>query len=359
MATRTEALSTRGRFELAPAATLRLPLRTASWALWQGAAWLGLAALDLGETAWAPALALGVGACAGRPRHLPFLPLVLPAVCFAGWAAGSLGLPGWSAAGLTAGLCAGLLETGRRPAWRLANAALGGAALFPAALRVQADLSAALPGVLALPLATLTASLLCALVLPLLAIEWRPVARIPSPRSIRATLAPRYQGACLKAWEHDRVVREMAPDRETREGLGEVAAWVYKLSVAMQDQDQELSLLSAEDIAGRVESARAAVARTDDPYTRDRRQATLRHLELMERHRDALALERQRTESLLEYAMATLAEARAGLAFTRKGSTGPAPEGLDQVLARLRAHADDEAARRDSLRELEVVGARA
>ncbi|MFH1467805.1 MAG: hypothetical protein ABIO70_25695 [Pseudomonadota bacterium] len=353
MNTPTEALSSQGRFDLAPAATLQLPRRLLTWTLWQAAAWLALVALGLSGSLWAPVLALGLAASTARPRHLPLAVVVVPLVVAAAWLASLASLPVWSAAGLVAGLCAAWLELGRRPKWRLLNAALAGAALFPLAVVTQRALALALPPVLASPISILTASLLPALTLAVMAVDWRAVARIPSPRRIRATLAARYRDPCLKAWETDRVVRGMAPDRETREGLGEVAAWVYRLSLALQEQDQELELLAGEGITEKVEAARAAVYATDDPYTRDRRQATLRHLELMEQHAEALALERQRTESLLDYASATLAEARAGLAFSRKGAGFPAPEGLDQVLGRLRAHATEEAARRDTARELE------
>jgi len=316
---------------------------------------LGLAALGLGASAYAPAVAIGIAACTTRPRHLPFAIAAVPATVLAVAAALAMGLPAWSTAGLVGGLAAAWLTIGHRQPWRLLNGALAGAALLPAGLLLQHHLTAVLPVGLALPVTTLLASLMTALLLVVVAVDWRPLARIPSPRRIRSTLAPQYRDPCLKAWEHDRVVRSMAPDRETRDGLGEVAAWVYRLSLGLQEQDSELGLLSQEDIGDRIEAARKAVYETDDPYTRDRRQATLRHLERMEQHRDALALERQRTESLVEYALATLAEARAGLAFSRRGVGGPAPEGIDQVLQRLRAHATAEAARRDTARELEAT----
>ncbi len=355
MSTRSEALTRQGRFALASVEIPTLPRRVITWTLWQTAVLLGLAAVGMAESAFAPAIAVGIAACSTRPKHLPFALVVVPATTITVAAALAMGLPGWSAAGLVGGLAAGFLSLGRRQPWRLLNTALAGATLLPLGLLAQLHISALLPAGLALPLTTLVASGLTALLLVVMAVDWRPIARIPSPRRIRSTLAPQYQEPCLQAWEHDRVVRGMAPDRETRDGLGEVAAWVYRLSLGLQDQDSELGLLSEEDIGERVEAARKAVYATDDAYTRDRRQATLRHLERMEQHRDALALERQRTESLVDYALATLAEARAGLAFSRRGTGGPAPEGIDQVLQRLRAHATAEAARRDTARELEVA----
>jgi len=355
VSTRSETMLHQGRFALATVEIPTLPRRVLTWTLWQTAAGLGLAALGLGASAFAPAVAVGLAACTTRPRHLPFTLLVIPAAVLAVAASMAVGLPAWSASGLVAGLAAAWLTLGRHQAWRLLNTALAGAALLPLGLLAQHYLTALLPVGLALPVTTLVASLLTALLLVVMAVDWRPLARIPSPRRIRSTLAPQYQEPCLKAWEHDRVVRSMAPDRETRDGLGEVAAWVYRLSLGLQEQDTELGLLSQEDIGDRIEGARRAVYETDDAYTRDRRQATLRHLERMEQHREALALERQRTESLVEYALATLAEARAGLAFSRRGTGGPAPEGIDQVLQRLRTHATAEAARRDTARELEVA----
>ncbi len=355
MATRSDALLHQGRFALAPFQLPTLPRRVLTWSLWQTAAWLLLAAVGLGESAFTPAVAIGIAACTARPRHLPLAALVVPTGVLAVLAATAMGIPAWSAAGLVGGLAAAWLSLGRHQPWRLVNTALAGATLLPLGLLAQHQLSSLLPAGLALPVTTLIASGVTALLLVVMAVDWRPLARIPSPRRIRATLAPQYQPPCLQAWEHDRVVRKMAPDRETRDGLGEVAAWVYRLSIGLQEQDGELTLLSTEDIGERVTVARRAVYETDDAYTRDRRQATLRHLERMEQHRDALALERQRTESLVDYALATLAEARAGLAFSRRGTGGPAPEGIDQVLQRLRAHATAEAARRDTVRELEVA----
>jgi hypothetical protein len=355
VATRSEELTRQGRFALTRRELPTLPQRALSWTLWQTAVWLGLGVFGLATHALAPALAIGVAACTTRPRHLPLALLVVPAVGLSTAAAVALGLPAWSAAGLAGGLAAGWLELGRRRPWRLVNASLAGAALLPRGLLVQQQLAGVLPAGLAWPLTTLMASVITALTLVVVAVDWRSLARIPSPRRIRSTLAPRYQEPCLQAWEHDQVVRGMAPDEETRDGLGEVAAWVYRLSMGLQEQDSELGQLSQEDIGQRLAAARAAVDATDDAYTRDRRQATLRHLERMEQHRDALALERQRTESLVDYALATLEEARAGLAFSRRGAGGAAPEGIDQVLHRLRAHANAEAARRDTARELEVA----
>lgn len=353
MSTHTDALLRQGRFDLQPLQTLRLPRRMVSWTLWQTFTWLGLAALGFTDAAYAPALALGVAVCTSRPKHLPYALLVVPTLILAVLGAGSLGLPGWTVLGLLVGLAAGLLELGHRQHWRLANGALAGAALVPLGLLAHRHLSLALPGALALPIATLVASGMAACTLAVVAVGWRAVARIPSRRRIEATLGPRYREASLKALEHDKTVREMAPDRESREGLGEVAAWVYRLSLSLQGQDQELDHMAQEDLGDQVARARLAVDETEDSYTRERRQATLRHLELMVEHRDALALERQRTESLVDYALATLAEARTGLAFARRGSGHPAPEGLDEVLHRLRAHAHDQAARRDTAREMD------
>jgi hypothetical protein len=356
VATRTEALVHQGRFALAARDIPTLPRRILTWTLWQSAAWLGLAALGLADSAFTPAVAIGLAACTSRPRHLPLAAVVIPLSVVAVAAATAMGLPAWSSAGFCGGVAAAWLLLGRRQAWRLLNTGLAGAALLPLGLLLQLKLSTLLPAAMALPITTLAASLTTALLLVVMAMDWRPIARIPSRRRIMSTLGEAYRQPSLEAWEHDRVVRNMAPDRETHDGLGEVAAWVYRLSLSLQDQDGELELLSKDDIAGRIEEARKAVYATDDAYTRDRRQATLRQLERMEQHAEALALERQRTESLVDYALATLAEARAGLAFSRRGIGAPAPEGIDQVLQRLRNHATAEAARRDTARELEVAG---
>ncbi len=71
MATRTEALVHQGRFALAARDIPTLPRRILTWTLWQSAAWLGLAALGLADSAFTPAVAIGLAACTSRPRHLP------------------------------------------------------------------------------------------------------------------------------------------------------------------------------------------------------------------------------------------------------------------------------------------------
>jgi len=341
-----------GRFQPAPAQTIDLTRRQITWVLWQTAAWLALAAIGFQHSAYAPAVALALAACSTRPRHLLYAVLVVPAALLLTACCLALGLPAFSAGGLVAGLAVGLLELGRSERWRLLNSALAGAALAPLALFAAQELASVLPLSLAPPLSALVFSLVSAQVLAVMAIRWREVARIPSRRRIVAALAAPYREPSLRALDHDRTIRRMAPDRATREGLGEVAAWVFRLSVSQQAQDRELRQLSDDDVADRIAKAQEAMERTTDSYARERRQATLRHLEGMQRHQQAMVLERERTESLVEYALATLEEARAGLAYAQRMPGQRAPEGLDEVLQRLRSHATEEAARRNTAREL-------
>ena len=109
------------------------------------------------------------------------------------------------------------------------------------------------------------------------------------------------------------------------------------------------------DLEERIELLALEIEETSDPFTRDRRLATAKHLEQLLRHADQLRLERDRIASLQEYAVAYLEEARVGLTLVRTLHGEQTPGRLDEVLDRLRQHAAEGDARLQSAREVQAL----
>lgn len=302
-----------------------------------------------------PILGLGIAQFTTNARRLPLAIGLAFLTTLLTWPVQALGGPWASIAGFGLGLSAGLLRSGLSQRWSTMNAALAGAALCSLGSWWTGDYTLALPSAIEGPLLSLLLSVVMAPVQLVAATRWKAIARLPSRHHILTALDGIYQEACMRAWDLDSAVRRDAPDPKTREALGEVAAWIYQLSLNLQALDHELAHTSIQSIEQRIRSTTASMEETNDPYTRERKKATLSHLEAMLDHRKALALERERTESMIEYALATLEEARTGLAFARPLSGHTVPESLDGTLFRLRAHAADADIRRKTLRELEVA----
>jgi len=184
------------------------------------------------------------------------------------------------------------------------------------------------------------------------ALRFRSAARAPHPRALHKTLREPYHPPCERAWRLDQELAQACPDPETRDGLGEVAAWVFRLQWTLQRLDGDLAPIEERPLRERIVELTEQAAASDDPFTRDRKLATAERLDQLLEHRDALASERHRTAALVEYAAAFLEEARAGLALARAQPGAHTPPGLDDVLDRLRAHGADGEARRRSAREL-------
>lgn len=354
-----------GRYRLHPELKERLPLRQASWIAWSA---LTLAAASAaGLTVSAPvvavALALGLGAWAAQPKRFLLGPLVTAAAVGAALLTGLLSqsvatplvLAGSQvlAAGAVAGLGVTFMDGVSSDGWRRLQGTLGGAAgagvgWWAATTIVgpvgESALTGALQG-LALGLVGSQALLTSAM-------QWKSTDRVPKPGRIRATLAPAYREPCLRAWQLDRVFDKQAPDPDTRDGLGEVAAWVYRLNWTLMSIDREITALEGEGLAERRVGLLERAAASSDDFTRERLQATAHHLAQLSDHRDALALERGRTAAMCEYASAFLEEARAGLALARVQPGEHVPDRLGDVLSRLRTHAAAGDARRKTAREI-------
>ena len=136
--------------------------------------------------------------------------------------------------------------------------------------------------------------------------------------------------------------------------MAEVATWVFRLQITLQALDNELSHIDPDQVRARIESNRNLGPEVDE-FTRERRAATAQHLERLLQHRQAIEIEKSRTDALVDYALAFLEEARAGLAVARELPGETTPERLPEVLRRLRASAQEGDARRRTARELGAI----
>ena len=176
--------------------------------------------------------------------------------------------------------------------------------------------------------------------------------RIPSQRTIVRELAEAYRPPCIEALRLDQTIEAECEDRHCRDGLGEVAAWVYRLQWILQRMDRELSTSPEMDLKGRLERAEAAVSETTDRFTRDRRRATLSQLNRLSAHLDRIRIERERALALVDFALVNLEEARAQLVLARLQPGAHAPPSVHEVLTRLRAWSQQQEAEQSSLREM-------
>ncbi len=321
--------------------------------VWIGVGSVTAATLGLTLGAATPAtwgIAAGMAAIAARPPRVYLLPFALlfvvastillatlgvsPVVASALAAGVIVGLPGWQRTFESA--CAGALGAGM--AWALASqVGAAGSALAAGAIVAVGSSLALLPSALRF--------------------RTRPHrVRMPGDDVIKVSLKLPYQAPVLQAGQLEHRLNIEAPDRPTREGLTEVAHWVWQLGLTLQALDLDIATIVPEDVEARRQALQPADDAPVDPFVRDRQRGTLDHLDRLLEHRTVLVRERARSESLQTYALAYLEEARAGLAVARRLPGEHTPEALESVLARLREHAADRSSRRDAAREL--AGAR-
>lgn len=356
-----------GRFEADPAEKPRLSGRQARFVLLAAGAF-ALASWQGWSPALALALAMGVGLWAAFPARWLLGPLLATALLGLAFTLGALQDAGTGrvtlsavqvlAVGALAGLGYEALAGSPLPwAQRLQNAAAGAAFTAIAASATTAGLfDTWLSGVLRDLATSFAVGAIGSNLLPVGALRWTTRDRIPDAHRIRATLAPPYQEPCLRAFALDCGFITQAPDPATRDGLGEVAAWIYRLQWTLMALDREIESQQPDALQQRRLSTLARAEAADDPFIRERLLATAGHLDQLLAHREALRLERERVAALSEYALAWLEEARAGLAVARVQPGDPTPERLGEVLGRLRAHAAEGRALRETARELATVG---
>jgi hypothetical protein len=329
-----------------------LPRRQAAWV----AAQVGVAAVLAVSGIWQShpelsiALSLAAGPVAANPRRWWALPLVGAGVALAGLGFKELGYAPILASGAVAGAFAVWLLPETTDWIDLVNGALGtmaGAALgLFAAVGLVPDVTGTVMG------ATLTAALV-----GLVASQGLlPVAirfdqnKLPSRRLVTKTLRAAYRSPVFKAFDLYTTANRVSPDNQTRRGLAEVARWVYRLQLTLQQLDDELTAIDPVQIGERIASAENNNA--TDEFTQERLQATAAHLHRLLDHRRAIAVERRRTDALVEYSMAFLEEARASLAVARELPGEAIPDRIPEVLHRLRSASEEGDARRKTVREM-------
>jgi hypothetical protein len=329
-----------------------LPRRQASWvaaqALTGGA--LALTGLWVAEPELALALSLGAGVAAVNPRKFWAIPLVGAAMMVAGLVTQALDMPSVLGVGAVAGVLLTWLLPEQTDWLDALNGALATAAGATIGLWTAQNL---LPDVVG----SWWGATLCSVLVGLVASQGLvPLAvrfdnpQVPSARAVRRALKNPYRPPVFQALELYAVAARQAPDTETRRGMAEVASWVFRLQRTLQTLDTELEAIDPLRIEERIRACEQDEAA--DTFTRERRQATAVHLRRLLEHRSAIATERQRTEALVEYALAFLEEARAGLAVARELPGEATPDRLPEVLHRLRSHAAAGDARRKTAREM-------
>jgi membrane associated rhomboid family serine protease len=357
----------------------RLVPRQLAWAGVQGATALFAVSVLAGFPDLGFAMALGLGLAVSAPRQLHKGALVAAMIIVVTLMAGIPGdgsstISTWATPGLAAqwttrglagaqvlagGAAAGLglaWMHGPRDSTRFLQVGLAAAAMTAIGAWAAATL---VPGALHPVLGTVTQGALAGLIasqaLVVAALRFRTVTRPPSPSRIKATLREAFHAPCLRAWELDQDLARRSPDPETRDGLGEVAAWIYRLQWTLQKLEGEIGDLSPVKLVERIANLTEEAADTEDAFTRDRKLATASHLQQLLGHRRALAEEGARTSALADYAAAYLEEARAGLALAHLQPGDHAPPGLDDVLGKLREHSAERDARRRTAREVASV----
>lgn len=191
-----------------------------------------------------------------------------------------------------------------------------------------------------------------AAVLPVAALQRRVLHRLPDARVLERKLRVELRPPVLRAAELDAAIARSSADGDAREGLAEVAVWVLRLQWLRQELRRELEESSGPELSARVARFEAESAAADDAFLAERKTASAGHLRRLIAHREEIAAEDRRTEALVEYALAFLEEARAGLALARVQPEDQVPGRLADVLERLRSHQHDQRAQRAAAREL-------
>ena len=332
----------------------------AQWAASAAAMAGGFALVQVGANfaGWSPALAelpvalgLGLGTSFASLRKWRFAPLFLAAPCVGVLTESWLGSHTLLIPGALLGLTAAFSHL--QPGFRKLDAVngilagIGGSALASLML-VQGG---ALPPLAQALLAGLMATLM---LLPAL-VRWIPRTHVLSEREVERSLSAVYRPPVLRAGALYRQL-EADTDADTLDGLAKVGGWVFSLARSLQIIGRQLETVDHSDLKERIELLALEIEETSDPFTRDRRLATSRHLEQLLHHAEQLRLERDRIASLQEYAVAYLEEARVSLTLVRTLHGEQTPGRIDEVLPRLREHAVEGDARLQSAREVQALG---
>lgn len=349
--------------ELTPAGTLNLtinrgsavralPMRQASWVTVQAVAAVCLTTLWVTHPELALCLAMAVGVLAINLRRFWTLPIVASVVAIAGMSFQALELPAIIGAGAAVGAIAAWLVPEPTDWVDHLHGALAG--LTGSSLGLWAAtglLPASLPPFLTFGLTAAVVALVGSQALVPLALRFDHPA-LPSKRQVRKALQEAYQPPVFKAFDLYTACAKQAPDAGTRRGMIEVATWVFRLQVTRQTLENELNAIDPTEIQERIDSC---TTDNSDTFTRERKQATADHLRRLLDHRKAIAVEWRRNLALVDYALAFLEEARAGLTVAREMPGEQFPNRLPEVLHRLRNASEEGDARRRTVREMEKM----
>jgi hypothetical protein len=337
----------------------QLPRRQLSWVAGSAVvgALVGFAPLWLVAPELSLALALGAGASLVDPKRLWAAPVVIAAVGLSALLFFAMGWPAVLAAGAVSGALAAWLSPQRTDALDIVHGALATLAGAGIGLWVAVSLLPAwLPTSVAAALSSAIVALIASQGLLPGALRFDTAPQLPSARDVQKALRIAYRPPVFRALDLYNSCHSVAPDRETRRGLAEVATWVFRLQTTLQTLDAELAQIDPDQVQARIDSNRA-VGPEADAFTRERRAATAHHLERLLQHRAAIRTERSRTDALVDYALAFLEEARAGLAVARELPGEATPDRLPEVLHRLRQNAQDGDTRRRTAREVDAITA--
>lgn len=289
---------------------------------------------------------LGLGIAVFDPRRAWMAPVGAVAAVAAGYATGFLMISPVLGAGAAVGLLGAWLWPAQKTRMDVANAAMAGSAGSGLALWASTQVIAP-QGVAGAAAAAAAVALGGAASLIPLVLRYEPT--LPTAAEIGKALQPAYRAPVMRAAEMYRVTVPKTPDLDTRAGLAEIVWWVFRLQVTLQTLDGEVGAIPVERTQKRIEDA---LSGADDPFTRERKEATAAHLKRMLAHRDAMTVERGRTAALVDYALSALEESRAGLAIGHHLPGEETPEKIPEVVERLRAHAREGEARRRTRREI-------
>lgn len=299
-------------------------------------------------------ISTAVGASFASPQRLWTLPVVLASVLLTGLLFMEINWPPVVGAGAAAGFMASWTSPWRTDGLDWLNGALAGIAgtTLGTLLALAAGPSLGLPAPAAL-LGALLIALGASISLYPSAIRFDQAAQIPTRRTVQLTLPVQYRAPVFKAMDLYSIAIATTQDSEVHRGLAEVVTWIYRLQCSAQTLHSDLAAVDVVSVQERIDALESPTS-SDDAFTRDRRYATATHLRRLLDHREKLQTELDRTYSLVDYALAFLEEARAGLALAKQLPGEAVPDRLNDVLEHLRGQAIEGDARRRTAREVEI-----
>jgi len=132
-----------------------------------------------------------------------------------------------------------------------------------------------------------------------------------------------------------------------------VALWVFTLQKFTQKLTTQLNAIDPQQVRERIEKHKKMVS--NDPFTVERRVATVDHLNRLLSHRETMLVEIERTAAIVDYALAFLEEANASITVSLNDPGAYVPERLPTVLKKLRDYSIDQQAQKQTDREISNI----